>query len=113
MTAASGTWNREAAGNTVPHTTAMDNSADSSGGTSAGSEASISSNDFLRLLVTEMQNQDPTATTDPNEYINQLVNVNSLQQLISINQTLSGALGVSPGAADPSTAPAPRQAGTD
>jgi flagellar basal-body rod modification protein FlgD len=36
-----------------------------------------------------MKNQDPTATTDPNEYINQLVNVNSLQQLISINQTLT------------------------
>lgn len=54
------------------------------------SSASISANDFLTLLVTEMQNQDPTANTDPNEYINQLVNVNSLEQLISINQELSG-----------------------
>jgi flagellar basal-body rod modification protein FlgD len=36
-----------------------------------------------------MKNQDPTANTDPNEYINQLVQVNSLQQLISINQTLT------------------------
>ena len=36
-----------------------------------------------------MQNQDPTADTDPNEYINQLVQVNSLEQLISINQTLT------------------------
>jgi flagellar basal-body rod modification protein FlgD len=40
-----------------------------------------------------MQNQDPTADTDPNEYINQLVNVNSLEQLIDINQNLSTALG--------------------
>ena len=55
--------------------------------TEAGS-ASITANDFLTLLVTEMKNQDPTANTDPNEYINQLVQVNSLQQLISINQTL-------------------------
>jgi flagellar basal-body rod modification protein FlgD len=47
------------------------------------------------LLVTEMQNQDPTADTDPNEYINQLVNVNSLEQLIDINQNLSTALGTS------------------
>ncbi|MGH9560777.1 MAG: hypothetical protein ACRD3S_04915, partial [Terracidiphilus sp.] len=31
--------------------------------------------------------------TDPNEYINQLVNVNSLEQLIDINQTLSTDLG--------------------
>ena len=59
------------------------------------SSASISANDFLTLLVTEMQNQDPTATTDPNEYISQLVQVNSLEQLIGINQTLSGALGSS------------------
>lgn len=50
--------------------------------------ASIGANDFLTLLVTEMKNQDPTANTDPNEYVNQLVQVNSLQQLISINETL-------------------------
>jgi flagellar basal-body rod modification protein FlgD len=63
------------------------NDASSTASTSAG----ITANDFLTLLVTEMKNQDPTANTDPNEYINQLVNVNSLQQLISINQTLTGA----------------------
>jgi flagellar basal-body rod modification protein FlgD len=40
-----------------------------------------------------MQNQDPTAQTDPNEYINQLVQVNSLEQLIDINQNLSAVLG--------------------
>jgi flagellar basal-body rod modification protein FlgD len=55
--------------------------------------ATVSANDFLTLLVTEMKNQDPTANTDPNEYINQLVNVNSLEQLIGINQTLTTALG--------------------
>jgi flagellar basal-body rod modification protein FlgD len=43
-------------------------------------------------LVTELQNQDPTASTDPNEYVNQLVSVNSLEQLININQTVSSAL---------------------
>ncbi len=62
----------------------------SGGSGSAGSDsASISANDFLTLLVSEMKNQDPTANTDPNEYINQLVQVNSLEQLISINQTLT------------------------
>lgn len=57
------------------------------------SSATISANDFLTLLVTEMQNQDPTDQTDPNEYINQLVQVNSLEQLIDINQNLTTALG--------------------
>jgi hypothetical protein len=65
-------------------TSGSDSSDDSS------SDSTISANDFLTLLVTEMQNQDPTADTDPNEYINQLVQVNSLEQLIDINQTLSG-----------------------
>jgi flagellar basal-body rod modification protein FlgD len=64
-------------------------------GTSSSSSdsATISANDFLTLLVTELKNQDPTANTDPNQYINQLVNVNSLEQLISINQTLKTDLG--------------------
>jgi flagellar basal-body rod modification protein FlgD len=59
----------------------------------SSNSSTISANDFLTLLVTEMQNQDPTADTDPNEYINQLVQVNSLEQLIDINQTLSGDVG--------------------
>lgn len=51
----------------------------------------ITSNDFLTLLVTEMKNQDPTQPTDPNAYIQQLVGVNSLQQLIAINKELGTA----------------------
>ena len=81
--------------------TPMDSSTTNTSGTdgTSGSDdtssnsATISANDFLTLLVTEMQNQDPTADTDPNEYINQLVQVNSLEQLIDINQTLSTTLG--------------------
>lgn len=66
----------------------------------------IAANDFLTLLVTEMKNQDPTAQTDPNEYINQLVQVNSLEQLIQINQTLSSA------ASSPQPGRTPRLSGT-
>ncbi|HEY2038752.1 MAG TPA: flagellar hook capping FlgD N-terminal domain-containing protein [Edaphobacter sp.] len=59
-------------------------------GTTTGTDNStITSNDFLTLLVTELKNQDPTQPTDPNAYIQQLVGVNSLQQLIQINQGLS------------------------
>jgi hypothetical protein len=96
VTATTGIWNREMAGSHSVAVTAMDSSStDNSSDSSTNDAATISSNDFLTLLVTEMQNQDPTATTDPNEYINQLVNVNSLEQLISINQTLSSAMGSS------------------
>ncbi len=75
----------------------------STNSSTGGSSAVISSNDFLQLLVTEMQNQDPTSTTDPNQYIDQLVNVNSLEQLISINQELGVALGGAGGSTGGST----------
>jgi flagellar basal-body rod modification protein FlgD len=81
--------------------TPVDSSTPGTSGTSSASDSSsgsatISANDFLTLLVTEMQNQDPTSDTDPNEYINQLVQVNSLEQLIDINQTLNTDLGSTP-----------------
>lgn len=77
------------AGNTLP-VKGRDMIQDTGATSSSDSDsATISANDFLTLLVTEMQNQDPTADTDPNEYINQLVQVNSLEQLISIDQTLT------------------------
>jgi flagellar basal-body rod modification protein FlgD len=62
----------------------------SSASSSTTSTATVTANDFLQLLVSEMKNQDPTANTDPNEYINQLVQVNSLEQLVQINQDLGG-----------------------
>jgi flagellar basal-body rod modification protein FlgD len=94
MTAAQSLMTSNATSSSSSAAATADPSSTSSSDTSS---STISANDFLTLLVTEMQNQDPTADTDPNEYINQLVNVNSLEQLIDINQNLSTALG------DPST----------
>ncbi len=65
-------------------TTPPDNSAPT-----VDSSSTITANDFLALLVAEMKNQDPTQPTDPNAYISQMVGVNSLQQLIGINQGVS------------------------
>lgn len=60
---------------------------------SSNSSTTVTATDFLTLLVTELKNQDPTNASDPNEYINQLVGINSLEQLISINENLQTALG--------------------
>jgi flagellar basal-body rod modification protein FlgD len=68
--------------------------------TDATDPSTITSSDFLTLLVSELKNQDPTQPTDPNAYIQQLVGVNSLQQLISINQGLSS---IESGAVTPGT----------
>ena len=62
---------------------------DSSSASSDQSSSTITSDDFLTLLVSELKNQDPTQPTDPGAYIQQLVGVNSLQQLIQINQGLA------------------------
>jgi flagellar basal-body rod modification protein FlgD len=58
-------------------------------GSTSTDNSTITANDFLTLLVSELQNQDPTQPTDPNAYITQMVGVNSLQQLVSIDQELS------------------------
>lgn len=119
MAAATGFWNhsmtagqalsgqRAAMGApaSAPSETSSTSGTSGSSGSSGSSDDSstISANDFLTLLVTEMQNQDPTANTDPNEYINQLVQVNSLEQLIDINQNLTTALGGSSSSSSSST----------
>ncbi len=59
------------------------------GKTATVGASTITSSDFLTLLVSELKNQDPTQPTDPNAYVQQLVGVNSLQQLIQINQGLT------------------------
>jgi flagellar basal-body rod modification protein FlgD len=75
-------------------------SAGNTGATGASTnQATITANDFLTLLVTEIQNQDPTTQTDPMQYITQLVGVNSLEQLVQINQTLTTAAGTTTPAA--------------
>lgn len=77
---------------------------------SSTDQASITANDFLTLLVTEIQNQDPTTQTDPMQYITQLVGVNSLEQLVQINQTLTTATGSATTAGRAASSPSPAAA---
>jgi len=45
---------------------------------------------FLNLLAQELQNQDPTAPVDSTAMVGQMISLNQLDQLISINQTVTG-----------------------
>ncbi len=56
---------------------------------SATESSTITSSDFLVLLVTQLKNQDPTQPVDPAAYVQQLVGVNSLEQLIDMNKQLT------------------------
>jgi len=54
--------------------------------TPASSSASITSKDtFLKLLVAQLKNQDPTAPTDSTQFVGQLTQYSELEQLIGIN----------------------------
>jgi len=44
---------------------------------------------FLNLLVQELQNQDPTAPMDSTQMVGQMISLNQLDQLISINADLT------------------------
>lgn len=50
---------------------------------------------FLRLLTTQLQNQDPLSPMDSTEFTNQLVSFSSVEQQIKINENLNQLLKVS------------------
>ncbi|MGH9394461.1 MAG: flagellar hook assembly protein FlgD [Terriglobales bacterium] len=56
----------------------------------------INGNDFMTLLVAQLKNQDPTNPMDPTQFVTQLVQFNSLEQLININQDLTPASTTTP-----------------
>jgi flagellar basal-body rod modification protein FlgD len=45
-------------------------------------------NMFLKLLVTEMKNQDPTKPMDSTEYVAQLANFSNVEQSVQTNKKL-------------------------
>jgi flagellar basal-body rod modification protein FlgD len=58
---------------------------------SADPLSSLSSNfgDFLNLLLTQLQNQDPTSPMDANSFTSELVEFSSVEQQINTNSSLS------------------------
>ena len=60
----------------------------SSSSSSSSSANSLAPNEqtFLKLLVTQLQNQDPLNPTDSTQFVTQLAQFSSLEQLIQISQ---------------------------
>lgn len=53
------------------------------------SKSKLGKNDFLKLLVTQMRNQDPINPMNSKEFAAQLAQFNSVEQLIGVNKSLS------------------------
>jgi flagellar basal-body rod modification protein FlgD len=78
--------------------------ATTTGTTTGSSTAGGIGTTFLNLLSTELQNQDPTAPVDSTAMVGQMISLNQLDQLISINQTLTGSSTATTGLMQPAGA---------
>lgn len=54
----------------------------------SGNDPRATENMFMSLLVAQLKNQDPTQPTDGVQFLQQLTDINSLEQLLSIHQDL-------------------------
>lgn len=52
------------------------------------SGTSLDYNAFLKLLIAEMQNQDPTNPTDPAEWMGQIASFSNVEQAVQMNAKL-------------------------
>jgi flagellar basal-body rod modification protein FlgD len=43
---------------------------------------------FMQLLITQLQNQSPLNPVDPNQFVGQMVQFNTLNQIVGIRQLL-------------------------
>jgi flagellar basal-body rod modification protein FlgD len=80
--------NALAATNASTAATSNTTTAAGSGG-SALNSLSANFNDFLKLLMTQLQNQDPTSPLDTNQFTSELVQFSSVEQQINTNTSLT------------------------
>ena len=64
----------------------------SSAATSAAAKASLDYTAFLRLLIAQLKNQDPTEPGDPTQYMAQLASFSNVEQAIQMNNKLDAML---------------------
>lgn len=63
--------------------------------TTSAAKASVDYQSFLKLLVAEMKNQDPTQPMDSTQYIAQLASFSQVEQSIQVNSKLDSLLQLS------------------
>lgn len=56
---------------------------------SGSSSSTIATDDFLKLITTQLQNQNPLDPTDTTEFTNQIMSYATFNELSSMSETLS------------------------
>lgn len=74
----------------VTATTSATSSSSNSAATTTAAEnaASLDYSAFLKLLIAQMKNQDPTKPMDPSQFVAQLASFSSVEQAIKTNNKL-------------------------
>ncbi len=57
--------------------------------TGTGSSSLVGKDDFLKLLVAQLSHQDPTAASDPNQFVQQLSQMSTMEQAVNQSSQLS------------------------
>ena len=74
----------------APTSTTSDINVTSTPAASAASDASVTSDRFLKLLVAQMQNQDPLNPMDNAEVTSQMAQINTVTGIDKLNTTVEG-----------------------
>jgi len=78
---------------TLPPTSTLNTSTSSTSSSSSSTATpTVNYNEFLQLLISELQNQDPTQPTDPTQYMSQLASFSQVEQQVQTNTSLSAML---------------------
>ncbi len=72
----------------APSSTAASSSSASGATAALSSSLGMDFSTYLKILTTQLKNQDPTNATDPNQFTQELVQMAGVQQQISTNQSL-------------------------
>jgi hypothetical protein len=75
---------------------AADNTTTNTGGNAATTSDVVSKDEFLKLLVAQLQNQDPLNPLQGDAFVAQLATFSSLEQLVSINSNIQKLVGALP-----------------
>jgi flagellar basal-body rod modification protein FlgD len=74
------------------YTTSTSTNASTNTSTSTSGKSGLGQTDFLNLLISQLKNQDPLNPISNTDFISQMANFSSLQQMTSVNTNLSSLL---------------------